>query len=49
MSLNMAIYGCLKAGDVLLLPGMEHKGVSRPAADLEGSRYHQGQNATSGS
>ena len=35
MSLNMAIYGMLKAGDVLLLPGMEHNAVSRPAADLE--------------
>ena len=35
MSLNMAIYGMLKQDDVLLLPGMEHNAVSRPAADLE--------------
>ena len=35
MSLNMAIQGMLKQDDLLLLPGMEHNAVSRPAADLE--------------
>jgi len=35
MSLNMAIYGLLRDGDNLLLPGMEHNSVSRPATALE--------------
>lgn len=37
MSLNMAIYGILRKGDTLLLPGMEHNAISRPAAALEDS------------
>ena len=35
MSLNMAICGLLRDGDTLLLPGMEHNSVSRPATALE--------------
>ncbi len=35
MSLNMAIFGTLKQGDTLILPGMEHNAVSRPAFALE--------------
>jgi cysteine desulfurase family protein len=35
MSLNMAIYGLLREGDTLILPGMEHNSISRPACALE--------------
>lgn len=35
MSLNLAVQGMLRSGDTLLLPGMEHNAVSRPAAELE--------------
>lgn len=35
MSLNMAIFGSLRKGDTLILPGMEHNAISRPAAALE--------------
>jgi cysteine desulfurase/selenocysteine lyase len=35
MSLNMAIFGMLKQGSSLILSGMEHNAVSRPAVALE--------------
>ena len=37
-SLNMALLGTLEKGDVLLLTGMEHNAVSRPAAALADHR-----------
>src|SRR5574344_1243847 len=37
MSLNMIMKGLLRPGDHLIISGMEHNAVARPAAQLEGT------------